>query len=922
MRLASRTLVEHADARSERAHARYAKRAAFRATPHGLWAGVALAELSKGASALALGEPLADLTVSWERLAALGSALLSTDAGWRAARFRRAPSLLRDAGRATWISYGEEAEARRYEVELDELLRTVLDASEEWIEADALCRRLRPRIDDAENARALVLELVEDGLLHHDLEPPLIGPPPLVWACERLVTLCPSLAALAAQLGDRTRPATERVRDAEHTLRAMPGTTDGVEARALHATLLHTSRAPLRIERAPVERAAALAPLLFRLAEALVPPVAEAALAPGLEELLRSAGALVGEGMYELPALELGRYGGTTGPTPDPAQASMPIVAALVEAVVEAARARHEEITLDPAWLHAQLPALRTPSSFELQLTPCTDGARAGDGWLLGVHAPAGASWGRFAAALGAPGLAALLALREAERVIDGDAVRVDVSYAPTRALADLCTAPAVRDAALAVSSWPEEGALLPAACAIANDPVSAAHRGISAAGHAIIVAPLHRVRSTTAPASVHRALLADTLHRQHAPWAMSWGPLARLSWLPRVRLGGFVIAPQSWALPPALDEEVLVAWRRAVSAPQTIQVGDEDALLPIDLERAEDRATLFALPEPERRRAYEIWPPLGTELEQSGRRVELSCAVVDPDADRGRNARLAELALAPPPGEVLAPGWRTIKLYAPRDRHARLLTDEIAAFVAKPGVRAWFFLPYVDPPGAREHLRLRIKASDDKTAGRLAEGFRSALEPAIRRGELAAVEVGGYHPEHARYGAALAAAERIFQSDSELIVSLAAGTDELPDVALYVAGIDALAAGLGLSLDARAARAADALRAYAVSEARTREELAPGYRALQAPLAALLARPPAPFRAHRARVRAARMPRALGERLLPTLAHLAAVRLFGPDRDWELRGLYLWQRALEGQRARKARAAPKPARSRRPKSR
>ena len=103
MRLASRTLVEHADARSERAHARYAKRAAFRATPHGLWAGVALAELSKGASALALGEPLADLTVSWERLAALGSALLSTDAGWRAARFRRAPSLLRDAGRPTLL---------------------------------------------------------------------------------------------------------------------------------------------------------------------------------------------------------------------------------------------------------------------------------------------------------------------------------------------------------------------------------------------------------------------------------------------------------------------------------------------------------------------------------------------------------------------------------------------------------------------------------------------------------------------------------------------------------------------------------------------------------------------------------------------------------------------------------------------------
>jgi thiopeptide-type bacteriocin biosynthesis protein len=330
-----------------------------------------------------------------------------------------------------------------------------------------------------------------------------------------------------------------------------------------------------------------------------------------------------------------------------------------------------------------------------------------------------------------------------------------------------------------------------------------------------------------------------------------------------------------------------------------------------VNLDDELDVAALCALPAAERTRAFEIWPPLGSTIDDGGRRVELVAAVVV-GGEETRSAVLSMMGTIPT--RSAASGWRTIKIFAPREDHADLLVDEVARVVAQPAVRAWFFLPYVDEP-AREHLRVRIQAESDDAAARLAAKLARRLASDAR---VATVDVGAYHPEHARWGNALASVERIFSSDSALVIDLYHADLGVPEEVLLAVGFDALADGLRIDAAARGQRCHDALVAYGVGPDEERDALASGYRAFQRDLLALLADLPAPFREHQRRVRALKLDRRAAAAFLPTLAHLAAVRLCGADRDAEVRALYLWKRSLESRRVRRGRRSTKTAPPRR----
>src|SRR5262249_33598650 len=94
VRLASASLAgAQAGPRRDRALARYARRAAFRATPHGLFAGVCMGRLADD-TVVATGRPAAHLAPSWARVEVIARALLD-DPGLRArTRLRVAPSAL------------------------------------------------------------------------------------------------------------------------------------------------------------------------------------------------------------------------------------------------------------------------------------------------------------------------------------------------------------------------------------------------------------------------------------------------------------------------------------------------------------------------------------------------------------------------------------------------------------------------------------------------------------------------------------------------------------------------------------------------------------------------------------------------------------------------------------------------------------
>ena len=176
-----------------------------------------------------------------------------------------------------------------------------------------------------------------------------------------------------------------------------------------------------------------------------------------------------------------------------------------------------------------------------------------------------------------------------------------------------------------------------------------------------------------------------------------------------------------------------------------------------------------------------------------------------------------------------------------------------------------------------------------------------------------------------------------IFESDSELACALLPPpADPIERISLLVRAIDALAAGLGLAVDARHALAVTRRRAAETSAAlddddRARADAAfrRAGRALRAALAADgdAGSDPADLAsklaAHRARIaHAARsLPAEARARLLPTLLHLSAVRHLGADRERRAAGLHVLgtdaTRAAQAARAAKPQGLPKPEGSR-----
>jgi thiopeptide-type bacteriocin biosynthesis protein len=924
----------------DRAVDRYARRAAFRSTPSGLLAGVCLGKLGPKTD-VGTGAPAARLAPSWARLDALARALLEEPEIRERVRLRTSPSALRGARTVQWVGPGDPFDEVRA-AELDGGLATILAATEHWRPWPEVRTLVCGGGDAAAagDADELLSLLVDDGLLQTDLAPPLIGSAPGERLRDRLAAI--GRAGEARMLGRALRA----LRGGELPRgREILATLPGGGGRDLQSVLVHRPARTPQLERAAVERAARLVPLLVGLQEALAPPAAERFAPRPIADALDGATELYGAGAFDLGALARGEYGVELDDGDDAPPAANPPPALLVllhDAFAEAARRRQVEIQIAPEALARALgggPPPPLPATAELFVVPMARrrGEAPGTGWLLGLHAPAGASFGRYLHALGPPLGRACQEIAAAESRAHPDRETLDVAFAPSAELADLCAHPKIRDRTLALTRWTDAADDLTVAdlelCADPALPAALALR-TRAEGRPIVPSPLARVRSSTAPAGAVRLLVGWSLQRQHAPWAFVPGPLADLGFIPRLVLDGFVIAPASWRLPPEVvagGRGALARWRRAARAPRFVQVGEGDQLLAVDLSAPEALVDLGAVAgRPGAGRIFEIWPPLASVVDRDGRRVEVVVAVVDRDPPAGPDLR-AHRRVPPPSQAPPLPGWRTFKLFGAAAHQDELLQAAVVPAIerarAAREIDAWFFLRYLDGPGRRPHLRLRVHAVG--TTHAFEDRLRAALGPARAAGAVTALEMGDYHPEWGRFAAdELPALHAIFESDSAAAASLLA-EPELEPALLLTRAFDALASGLGLDPGQRHALALER-RAAAESwtdagEGRRREadaEFRRCGRALRAALGGETTdhaqgggdRAATVLEQHRAQVAAAvrELPPADRRRLAPTLLHLCAVRWTGTDADLERLAYTLWERTLEGL-DRQARRRPRP---------
>ena len=315
--------------------------------------------------------------------------------------------------------------------------------------------------DGDDDADELLLTLLDDGLLQSDLAPPIIGAAPGEHLRARLDALGEQDAARALLQANAALRDGQLARGAA-ALASLPG---GGEGSGVHAVLVHRPRKPPTLERAAVERAARLVPLLVRLQDALAPPAAERFAQPALAEALDAVTELQGGGAFDVAALATGDYGvelhgGDDDMIRRPPDATL--LTLLLDTIAEASRQRRTEATLDTDALEQALRDVagpRLPCSAELFLAPVPRRPRQppGTGWLLGLHAPAGASLGRFGHALGAEATQAMAGLEAAERRARPLEIATDVAFAPAPALADLAARPKTSRRTLALSRWSQD---------------------------------------------------------------------------------------------------------------------------------------------------------------------------------------------------------------------------------------------------------------------------------------------------------------------------------------------------------------------------------------------------------------------------------------------------------------------------------
>lgn len=294
-------------------------------------------------------------------------------------------------------------------------------------------------------------------------------------------------------------------------------------------------------------------------------------------------------------------------------------------------------------------------------------------------------------------------------------------------------------------------------------------------------------------------------------PWhGWSWEPLHHWPFQPRLRYRQTIISAARWRLPTAVTAAArdrsqwaaaLTSWQ-ATTAPQppnVVVVEDADRHLPVDLRRDDDRELL---------RRY-VRRGVATVIEQPGGSEAVQAVV---DGPTGRHILelviplARRVAAAPKVPRVAAdpraygdglhlPGSRWLSLAIPspgacQDEILRQLAGLVTGL--RDSFDRWFWLRYHN----RVHgpnLRVRFHGDPAVLGGRLLPALSAWCSDLIAQRLASGYTVEPYEQEVERYGGpeAVEAAERVFDADSRLVLAaLATPSDD--DHRLVVAALSA----------------------------------------------------------------------------------------------------------------------------------
>lgn len=406
---------------------------------------------------------------------------------------------------------------------------------------------------------------------------------------------------------------------------------------------------------------------------------------------------------------------------------------------------------------------------------------------VVGVSRAAGTMTGRFLDLLDSADRDRMVGVYAQLPTVNADALPVQVSCPPLYSRTEnVVRAPAILPHVVSLAEHHTGGGLIPLDdLAVCGDAQRLYLISLSR-GRPVEPAVFSAVEFINAAHPLMRFLCEISTARTAACGPFTWGAASRLPFLPRVRYRRTILSPARWRLAatdlPGRDAQwsdwvaSLQAWRHRVRVTDAIYLGADDRRIRLDLHelahlyllRSEvDRtgyATVREAPDTEVSgwfdgRAHEIVVPLAA-TDQPGwppipRRIS-PARVIGPDHEHL-------------PGDS---EWLFVKLYGHPDRHTALLTTHLPHLLsqwAQPP--QWWFLPYRDP---ENHLRLRIRLPDVDAFGPAARRVGTWATGLRRLGLISRVQVDTYYSETGRFGSgsAMAAAEAVFATDSAAAIT------------------------------------------------------------------------------------------------------------------------------------------------------
>lgn len=404
----------------------------------------------------------------------------------------------------------------------------------------------------------------------------------------------------------------------------------------------------------------------------------------------------------------------------------------------------------------------------------------------VSVSRGAGVSTGRFLTVL-APAAREALATELADLpAADSNTVPAQLSFPPLLpASAHVTRTPQILPTVISLQEHraPQDTVLTPEDLAVGCDG-RRMYLAVPERGHRVEAVGMHALNLRTHTPPLVRFLTELSRAQCAQVTVFDWGAAAAMPFLPRLRYSRTVLAPARWRLeaselpgharPRAEWDAALSDWRARRRLPRRVHLVEDDRRLFLDLDEAGHRAllrrhldrsclaVLVEAPEPEAYgwcggRAHEVvvplkatrpptWPPL-------------------PAPSRARALSAAQTQTPAASSVLLA------ALYGDSRRQDVLLSRYLPGLLEQLGNPPWWFIRFRDPD---QHLRVRIALPDPEAFADTARTV-SAWADALRSiGLLADLRYPTSYREMGRWGSGTAweAAEEVFRADSRAVLA------------------------------------------------------------------------------------------------------------------------------------------------------